>query len=225
MVLTAGRQDTPRSREALAHLCQTYWHPVYVYVRRRGYSAQDAEDLTQGFFARLLELDSLGKLSREGGRFRSFLLSSVNHYLADVWDKSRAAKRGLNLTVPLDTALAEAGYAQEPADMTTPEVLFERRWAMSLLDSVAHRLSEEFKAEGKAALFDRLSFSLTAERSAVPYAALAQRLGMSEPALRVAVHRLRQRYRRLLREEIADTVASPAEVEDELRYLMRVLAR
>ncbi|NQU09379.1 sigma-70 family RNA polymerase sigma factor [bacterium] len=223
IVLTAGRRDTSRARDALAQLCQTYWYPLYAYVRRRGYSPQDAEDLTQGFFARLLELDSLAAVAREKGRFRAFLLASMNHYLADEWDRASAQKRDARRTISLDALDAETRYAREPVDTVTPERLFERRWALTLLETVLHRLKKEYEAAGKRELFQQLRFAITGDKNAVPYADLAARLGMTGEAVRVAVHRLRRRYRQVLREEIAQTVTSPEEVKEELRALFASL--
>jgi RNA polymerase sigma factor (sigma-70 family) len=224
VVLTAARSDTTRARAALGNLYQTYWFPLYAYVRRRGYGAADAEDLTQGFFARLVAFDSLAAVTREKGRFRSFLLASLNHFLADEWDRASAQKRDARLTVPLDTQSAETRYLREPADTETPERLFERQWALTLLETVVQRLQREHEAAGKGDLFMTLRFSITGDRHTVPYAELAARLGLSDEAVRVAVHRLRRRYRQVLREEIAHTVADEAEVEEELRYLRRILA-
>jgi len=223
VVLTAGRTDTTRANAALTTLCQTYWYPLYAYVRHRGQSPQDAEDLTQEFFARLIEKNTLGKLDRKGGRFRSFLLTAMNHFLVDEWKKARAQKRGGGRVVSLDTHDAGARFGLEPVDTFTPEKLFEQNWALALLDTVFTRLRREQEAAGRGALFEALKFSLTGSRSAVPYADLAKQLGLAESTVKVTVHRLRQRYRELLREEVAQTVASPDEVEEELRGLLRVL--
>jgi RNA polymerase sigma factor (sigma-70 family) len=225
VVLAAGRAETTQARQALAALCQTYWYPLYAYVRRQGHDAHDAQDLTQEFFLRLLEHHWLAEVSREKGRFRSFLMAAMNHFLANEWDRVRAKKRGGDRQfLPLDAESAETRYRLEPADATTPEVIFERRWALTLLDQVMARLQAEFAAEGQAAVFEQLKFALTGDRSAAPYAELAARLHQSEGAVKVAVHRLRQRYRDLLRAEIAQTVDGPPEVEAELRHLIRVLS-
>lgn len=223
VVLHAGRSDTTRARQALAQLCQTYWYPLYAYVRRRGYRAEDAEDLTQGFFARLLELDSLADVHRAKGKFRSFLLASLNHFLSDEWDRARAQKRGHGQVISLDAEAAEQRFVREPADPSTPERGFARQWATTLLEAVVKRLQSEYESAGKGALFLALRSSLLGEPSEVPYPRLAAELGLSETALRVTVHRLRQRYRQLLRDEIAQTVATPAEVEDEIRHLFQAL--
>jgi RNA polymerase sigma-70 factor (ECF subfamily) len=223
-VLNAGRNDTTGAQEALEELCRTYWYPLYAFARRRGQSPQDAEDSTQGFFARLLKLDSLAEVRREKGKFRSFLLASFNHYLADEWDHARARKRGRDQLIPLDFASAEARLNRETADSLTPEKSFERKWAMTLLEAVVERIQREYEGDGKGALFMALRFSIVDDESKVPYAELSERLHLREPALRVAVHRLRQRYRELLRAEIARTVATEAEVDEEIRHLFGVLS-
>ena len=226
VVLTAGRSDTVRAHDALANLCQTYWYPLYAYVRRRGHSPEDAQDLTQAFFARLLERNWVGQADQQKGRFRSFLLSAMNHFLADEWDKARAQKRGGGiLPVPLQFDTAETRYGHEPADNVTPEQNYERRWALTLLDTVLRRLRSEYEQEGKAELFTALNPCLVGDRTAQPYAELAVKLGISEGTVKSAVHRLRQRYRQLLRDEIAQTVADPGEVDEELHHLFAVLAR
>lgn len=225
VVLRAGRSDTTRARDALAKLCQTYWFPLYAYVRRRGHSPEDAQDLTQEFFARLLEKNWVADADQSKGRFRSFLLSAMNHFLADEWDKARAQKRGGGApTLPLQFDTAETRYGYEPADNATPERSFELRWALTLLAEVLQRLQTEYEQEGKAGLFAALNPCLVGERTAQPYAELAEKLGVSEGTVKSAVYRLRQRYRQLLREEIAQTVATAGEVEDELRHLSAVLA-
>jgi RNA polymerase sigma-70 factor (ECF subfamily) len=224
VVLAAGRSDSTRARDAMESLCRTYWYPLYAYVRRRGYSAADAEDLTQGFLTRLLELDSLADVRRERGKFRSFLLASLNHYLSDERDRASAAKRDARRTISLDAQAAETRYGREPVDPLTPERLFERQWALALLETVVQRLRGEYEGAGKGELFMALRFAITGGRSEVPYGELARQLGTTEPAIRVAVHRLRRRYRQVLRNEIAQTVATPQDVEDELRSLMNSLA-
>lgn len=225
VVLAAGRGADPAAREALAVLCRTYWYPLYAYVRRRGLSPQDAEDRTQGFFLQLVRLNSLAEVAREKGRFRAFLLASMKHYLADARDREQAEKRGGGDPVlALDALTAETRYRLEPADGVSPERLYERQWALTLLGAAVERLRREHEATGQGARFMALRFAITGEKSAVPYAELAGTLGMSEEAVRVAVHRLRQRYRQVLREEIAQTVADPADVEAELADLRRALA-
>ena len=226
VVLSAGRSsDTTHAHDALARLCQTYWYPLYAYVRRRGHSPHDAEDLTQEFFARLLPSNFFASADRERGRFRSFLLTAMNHFLADEWDRIRAQKRGGGARlIPLEVETAETRYRLEPADNLTPEKVYEQRWARTLLANVIEQLRQEYAADGKEPLFTGLKSCLVKARAAVPYAELAGQLNMSEGSLRVAVHRLRQRYRELLRAEIANTVANPGEVDEELRHLFQVLA-
>jgi RNA polymerase sigma-70 factor (ECF subfamily) len=225
VVLAARRSDTTRAQAALARLCQAYWYPLYAYVRRRGYQAHDAQDLTQEFFARLLAQNWLAQADRERGRFRTFLLAALSHFLANEWDKAQAQKRGGAVQiVPLQLDSAETRYGQEPADPLTPEQCFERRWALALLDEVLSALRTEHAAAGTEEIFDALKPCLVGDRQAQPYAALAAKLGMTEGAVKVAVHRLRQRYRQLLREEIANTVANPSEVDEEMHHLFAVLA-
>ena len=224
VVLNAGRSDSVSAEEALEKLCRSYWYPLYAYVRRRGYAAEDAQDLTQAFFARLLEKDSLKNITRSGGKFRSFLLTALNHFLADEWKKDHAQKRGAGRVISLDAAEAEHLFEAEPADLATPEKLYERNWALTLLDTVFRRLRNEYEAAGKAALFAQLKFCLAGERSATPYADLAKKLGLPENTLKTLVHRLRARYREVLREEVSQTVSTTGEVEEELRCLFRALA-
>ena len=225
VVLTAGRRDTARARDALARLCQTYWHPLYAYVRRVGHSPHDAQDLTQEFFARLLEKNFLAGADESRGRFRSFLLASLKHFLANEWHKAQAQKRGGGqIPLSIDFDAAETAVHFEPADTTTADKIYERRWALTLLDCVLRRLREEFVRDGKEKLFEQLKPTLTEASRSVPYAEIARRLDTTEGAVKVAVHRLRQRYREVLRAEIADTVARPGAVEDELRNLFAALA-
>jgi RNA polymerase sigma-70 factor (ECF subfamily) len=225
VVLAAGRSDSTRAQNALARLCQTYWYPLYAYVRRRGHSPHDAQDLTQEFFARLLERHSLASADPNRGRFRSFLLSSLDHFLAHEWQKVRALKRGGGHQIlSLDLARAEQRYDLEPADTSSPDKLFDKHWAWALLEEVLNQLEAEYQQAGKAELFAALKQTLTGTRESQPYAVLAPRLGMNEAAVKVAVHRLRKRYRQLLRAEIANLVADPAQAEDELRHLFTALA-
>lgn len=225
VVLTAGRTDTVQANVALAKLCQTYWYPLYAYVRRRGYSAHDAQDLTQGFFARLLERQSLAQAYPNRGRFRSFMLGVMNHFLSDEWTRAQAQKRGGGVTfLPLQFETAETRYGHEPADNSSPEQRYERRWALALLEEVLQRLTDEYKQDGRSELFAELNPCLVGERTVQPYAELAVKLGVSEGTVKSAVHRMRQRYRQILREEIAHTVDGPAEVDDELHHLMSVLS-
>jgi RNA polymerase sigma factor (sigma-70 family) len=224
-VLAAANPEHPETQDAIAALCRTYWTPLYSYVRRRGHGPADAEDLTQGFFARLLRLESLTQVRRERGRFRAFLLAALKHYLADERDRERAAKRGAGLLEALNARDAETRYQCEPIDpAVTPDQAFDRAWAMALLDRVTATLQQDYVDAGQRQLFETLSFCLTGSRSEVPYAELSFRLGMNEPAVRVAVHRMRKRYRDILREEIARTVSEPEEVDDELSHLRQAIA-
>ena len=226
VVLAALHNDDKMTEAALGRLCETYWYPLYAYVRRRGYSVEDAQDLTQDFFARLLRRHWLADADHSKGRFRTFLLTAMERFLANEWDKARALKRGGGRpSLPLQLDTAETRYGIEPADMHTPEQAFEYRWALTLLDEVVRQLGAEFQRRGQAELFNALKPCLVGEGSAQPYAQLAITLGMEEGAVKVAVHRLRQRYRELLRAEIANTVAAPSEVEAEMRHLFQVLAR
>jgi RNA polymerase sigma-70 factor (ECF subfamily) len=225
VVLAAGSHDSAQARDALEKLCRTYWHPIFAFVRRQGHSPHDAQDLTQEFFARLLAKNYLGAVDRSRGRFRSFLLASLKHFLANEWDKAGAQKRGGHqVLIPIDVKSAETSCAFDPADEMTAEKIFERRWALTLLDQVLARLREEYESEGRTKLFEELKATLTGDRRTVAYSEIGARLGMSEGAVKVAVHRLRQRYRELLREEIAETVSGPGEVEEEIRALFSALA-
>jgi RNA polymerase sigma-70 factor (ECF subfamily) len=225
LVLAAADSQAPEAETALASLCQTYWYPLYAFVRRQGYSPHDAQDLTQEFFARLLKSHYFAAADRKRGRFRSFLLASIKHFLAHEWEKARAQKRGGGKAlVRLDAESGELRYGQEPADHTTADKLYDRRWALTLLESVLQRLRDEYCGSGRGALFDSLQPALTGEKSLPPYTELAPCLGLSEGALKVAVHRLRQRYAELLRDQIASTVASPEDIEEELHCLFEALS-
>ena len=226
MVLTAQEGEEAGAAPALETLCRTYWSPLYAYARRRGHAPHDAEDLTQGFFARLLEKEYLRTVQREKGRFRQFLLMSFQRFLANEWEYVSAAKRGGGVAaVPLDAALAERLYLAEKRIAPTPDAAFDRRWALALLEQVLARLREEFAQAGRAGAFTALKPFLTAGSGAPDYTALAAEIGGTAGAARVAVHRLRKRFRQLFREEIENTVAEPAEVEDELRHLVDALAQ
>ena len=225
VVLAARDQGSPQTAAALEKLCRAYWYPLYAYVRRRGYGEQDAQDLTQGFFARLVEKNYLQAVGQQKGKFRSFLLAALNHFVSDEWDRARAEKRGGRQTfISLDDHTAEERYRQEPADELNPEKIYERRWALTLLDQVLGQLEAEFAATGKRQLFEQLKVFLLEDKGVGSYAETAARLEMTEGALRVAVHRLRQRYGELFRDEIAHTVARPEEIEEEVRHLLRVLS-
>ena len=226
MVLLAAENDTTRANAALAQLCRAYWLPIYAFIRRRGHNVEEAKDLTQGFFAELLAKSSLAAAQQEKGRFRSFLLTALKFFLANQWDRAQALKRGGAQTfIELDAATAEERYRIEPAESFPDDTLFDRRWALAVLEQVMAALREDYRSAGKEAVFEALKPLLTQAESALPYAGIGARLGMTEAAIKVAVHRLRQRYRELLRKEIAETVSNPDEVEDELRYLFAALAR
>jgi RNA polymerase sigma-70 factor (ECF subfamily) len=225
VVLAAGRNDTTRARAALEQLCRAYWHPLYAYVRRAGQSPEEAQDLTQEFFARLLAQNTVARADPRRGRFRSFLLASLKHFLANEWEKARAQKRGGRvqfLTLQFDTAETRCVQPAAPGD--TPDRAFDCQWALALLDLVLGHLRKEYTDSGRDALFLGLKDTLMGGRTEIPYRELAARLDMSEGAVKVAAHRLRQRYRELLREEIAHTVAGPEEVEEELTHLFAALS-
>lgn len=225
VVLAAGRRSDPQAQLALEELCRTYWFPLYAYVRRRGHTKEDAEDLTQAFFARFLEKNYLAKLDSERGRFRAFLLASLKHFLANEWDKSQRQKRGGGVPLlSLDWQTADTQFQVAAAHERGPEQAFDREWALALLANVVKRLQAECVAEGKSAQFAELKVFLTTGKGEVSHAAAAQKLGLEEAAVRVAVHRLRKRYRVLLRAEIAHTLADPAQVDEELRALFGAFA-
>ena len=224
-VLAAGKPDSPEAARALDQLCRIYWFPLYAWVRRQGHSAHDAQDLIQGFFARLLEHKDLAAVDPARGKFRSFLLAALKHYVANERDRALAWKRGgRHELVSLELDTAESRYGAEPVDRLSADLLYDRRWALTVLEQVMARLRDEFKQRGKEALFDELKSCLMGERLDQPYADLAAHLRVSESAVKVAVHRLRRRYRELLRDEIAQTVGDADSVDDELRHLMAVLA-
>jgi RNA polymerase sigma factor (sigma-70 family) len=225
VVVAARDGDDDRARAALAELCRMYWYPLYAFVRRKGHRADEAQDLTQEFFARLLEKDFLAVIDRGKGKFRSFLLAACQHFLANEHDRANAQKRGGGRShFSLDWQDAENRYAHEPAHALTAEKLFERRWAVTLLDEVLLRLKAEYDQSGKGALFEHLKGFLTQPSETAPYRELAASLDMTEGAVRVAVHRLRRRYRELLEEQIAHTVETPDQVADEIRSLFAALA-
>jgi RNA polymerase sigma factor (sigma-70 family) len=224
LVVAAGDPHRKEAGSALASLCEHYWYPLYAYLRRRGYPADEAQDLTQEFFMRVLEGRYLNRADPEKGRFRSFILTSLKFFVADEADRLRAHKRGGGAVVPLEFSSGEQRYQREPAHDETPERIFERRWALSVLDRVAERLREEFVQHGRPEHFERLKVFLLGQSDA-PYATLARQMNTSEGALKVAIHRLRKRYRELFRQEIADTVADPSDVESELRFLADVLTK
>jgi len=226
LVLAARDKQSPQSAEALEKLCRAYWYPLYAYLRRTGQSRENAEDLTQAFFARLLEKHFLDSAAQERGRFRSFLLIALKRFVANEWDREQAQKRGGGRThISFDTELAERKFQSEiVAPEVSPDRAFERRWALTLIEQTMSRLRAEFERSGKIPEFERLKVFLTADKTKIPYAAAAGELGMTESALRVAVHRLRKRYRELFREEIAHTLAEGESVEEELQHLLGVLS-
>jgi RNA polymerase sigma-70 factor (ECF subfamily) len=222
LVVAAGDPQRKEARSALVFLCEHYWYPLYAYLRRSGYPTDQAQDLTQEFFLRVLEGRYLDRADPEKGRFRSFILTSLKFFAADERDRRHARKRGGGVLAPLELSSGEERYQREPAHDETPERIFERRWALSMLDRVVERLRNEFVHHGRPEHFEQLKMFLLAQAD-TPYAALAREMNTSEGALKVAIHRLRKRYRELFRQEIADTVADPVEVESELRYLAAVL--
>jgi len=225
LVLSAGNRGSLQSATALATLCETYWYPLYVFVRRRGRDADDAQDLVQAFFARLLEKNDLAAAGRERGKFRSFLLTSLKHFLANEWDRQRAQKRGGGQPLlSIDFGTADDRYRAEPSHDLTAEKVFERRWAMVLLANVLARLQQEFVQAGKSDTFDHLKIFLTGEQPALTYGQLGAELAMNEGAVKVAVHRLRRRYRDLLRDEIGQTLADPEEIDQEIRDLFAAIS-
>ena len=220
VVLAAGQRSTPQSDQALEQLCKTYWFPLYAFVRRHGHTKEDAEDLTQAFFARFLAKNYLDGLSAERGRFRAFLLASLKHFLANEWDKSRRRKRGGG-TAPLslDWQIADTQFQVADRNEPSPDKVFDREWAVTLLAKVIERVRAECEAENRGKQFAELKVFLTAGKGELSHADAARKLGMDETAVRVAVHRLRKRYRQLLRDEIAQTLSDPAMVDEEMRAL------
>ncbi len=225
VVLAAQDGNSPQSREALETLCRASWHPLYAYVRRLGHTPDDAKDLTQEFFRRLLEKDWLAGVDRQKGRFRTFLLVALKRFLANEWKRAARRKRGGGAAhLPLDTAIAERCYQAEPAQRLPADRLYERRWALTLLERTMDRLRDEYGRAGKAAEFQLLKRFLTTDKSAIAYAGIARDLDITEGAARVAAHRLRRRFREVFREETAQTVAAAEDLDDELRHLLLALA-
>ena len=224
-VVQTAKSADPQGREALSTLCQDYWHPIYAFIRRQGCGAEDARDLTQGYFLQLLEKGVLREVEPTYGRFRSFLLASVRHFLSDARDRERAVKRGGGRsTIPLDEAFAEESYRREPHTELTPEEIFERRWALTVIDRAVRRLREDSERRGKLGQFERLKQFLTGAGSDT-YRKAGADLGMTEDAVKVAVHRLRRRYGEMLRLEVEETVAHADEVDGEIRHLLEVIGR
>jgi RNA polymerase sigma-70 factor (ECF subfamily) len=225
MVLEARNKESSGSSHALESLCQSYWYPLYVYIRRQGHAAHDAQDLTQSFFARLLEKDYLQSAAREKGRFRTFLLVATKRFLLNEWDKIRTQKRGgTYVIISLDEEMAERRYRAEPSDALPADEVYDRRWALTLLEQAMARLRGSYVASDREEEFDYLKTFLTADRNDIPYRGIAESLQMTEGAARVALHRLRKRFRRFFREVIADTVSNPEEVDEEVRYVVSILS-
>ena len=226
VVLAAGEVQSPQAAQALETLCRAYWYPLYAYIRRRGYAPEDAQDLTQEFFARLLQRNYPAQADRTKGKFRSFLLLTLNHFLSDEQEWAAARKRGGGqVIVSLDGLNPEDRYRLEIADELDPEKLFERRWAQTILDQALARLRAEFVADGKAEHYEILKAFEPGEQKTTSYAEAADRLGVSESAIKSLIHRLRQRHRELVREEIAQTVSTAAEIDEELHYLIAVISQ
>lgn len=224
VVLEACATSAPRARAALETLCRTYWYPLYAFVRRRGHGPDEAQDLTQDFFADLIERESLRSVERSKGRFRSFLLGAMQNHLATEHKKAQALKRGGQCAfVSIDEQDAEGRYLREPAGNLTPERIFERRWALTLLENTLAALHLEYLRAGKLEVFEALQRTLSGDQDAPAWSAIAPKLALTEGATRVAAHRLRRRYGELLRDAIAHTVSSPEEIEDEINHLFRVL--
>lgn len=225
IVLAAGQHASTQSLGALENLCRSYWYPLYAFVRHRGHSPEDAQDLVQGFFARLLEKHDLAAVEEGHGPFRCFLLTALRHFLANEWDRARAAKRGGGVRpIPLDDVLAESRYGQEPAHDLTAEKVYERSWALTVLAQVREQLRREYQEAGESGRFDYLEKFLPGEESELTQAQVGERLGLREGTIKSEVHRLRQRYRAVLRDQIAQTVATPDEVTEEIRHLIAVVS-
>jgi RNA polymerase sigma factor (sigma-70 family) len=221
LVLAADGSSSAESEQALSRLCHTYWYPLYAFVRRQGRSPEDAEDLTQGFFTHLLEKKALRAVERNKGKFRSFLLASLKHFLANDWDRQHAAKRGgKHSIISLDDDTAEDRYLREPSHDATPEKIYQQTWALTVLKTVLEQLQKEYAATGKGHLFEALQDHLIGDENAAAYASAAAQLGMKEGTVRMAVLRMRRHFGYLLRSEIAHTVADPGEMEEELRHLV-----
>jgi len=226
MVLAAASREPEHGPRAMEELCATYWFPLYTYVRRQGWSPQDAEDLTQDFFARIVEKETLANVGPEKGKFRTFLLVCLKRFLANEHQRRLAAKRGAGRKpISFDGAEAEQRYGLATGEEDSPELAFERRWAMAVLERAIGRLAAEFATRGKEKLFNHIKVYLAADQAAPPYAKMAEQMGVTEAAVKVAVHRLRGRYRTLVEEEIAATLEDPAQVNEEIEYLMHVLSR
>lgn len=225
VVLATGGSDREKAHEALEQLCAAYWYPLYVFARRQGYDAAESEDLTQEFFARLLQRNDLAEVNPKRGRFRSFLLASFKHLLANEYHRQQTEKRGgLAILVSLEREEPETRYRLEPADPVTPETLFERRWALTVLERAVERVREEYAVSEKADLFEALKEFLSNQKS-LPHAAIASKYGISVGAVGVTIHRLRKRYAEVLREEISHTVSTREDIDDEIRHLIAAVGR
>jgi RNA polymerase sigma-70 factor (ECF subfamily) len=226
VVVAAGEEGSEQAAAALSRLCQTYWFPVYAFIRKRGHSPEQAQDFTQEFFAVFLEKNYVTKAARDRGRFRTFLMSSVENFLHDQHDRAQAQKRGGGQKfLSLDYDDAEERYRIEPVEEGDPATIFEQQWAATLLETVLNRLRDEFGAQGRMDLFEDLQAHLWGDAESIPYSRLAQKSGLTESNIKVIAHRMRQRYLELLREEIAQTVAMPGEVDDEIQHLMRIVSQ
>jgi len=223
-VVLEAQGESPAAQQALEKLCRTYWRPIFAFLRRQGLSTEEAEDITQGFFAQLLERKSFDAVRKEKGRLRSYLLGALKYFLADEQRHAMAIKRGKGQRlISLEELRAGEQIEMEPADSITAEMIYERRWALTVLEQVLDRLKNEYRTAGNAALFDSLKQLLPDEPGSPSQAEIAADLGMTENAVRQAFYRFRQRYQSLLREEIAHTVATPGDIEDELRHLIAVV--
>jgi RNA polymerase sigma factor (sigma-70 family) len=225
-IVRAGHGDSVEWAAALNELCQVYWRPLYAYARHQAYAAHEAEDLTQAFFARLIEKDLVAQAAPEKGRFRSFLLTVFKRFLANEWHHQHTQKRGgFQPVVPIDTEIAESCLGPAPSHLEPPDVLFERQWAMTLLEQVMRQLQREYAESGRSSLYDRLEACLVRDEAALRYADIGAQFNLTEAAVKMAMQRLRARYQTILREEIGKTVASPEEVEDEIRDLFAAFKR
>ena len=223
VVLSAGQPGAPHAAEALEKLCRAYWYPLYVFVRRQGNSPEDAQDLTQNFFSRLLEKNYLARADRDRGKFRTFLLGSLKNFLINEWKQAGRLKRGGGVEfLSINPNAAEDRYAAEPTNEPTPDAAYEQRWAVTLIEQVLTALRQEFLAADKGQLFEELKGFIWGEKSTASYAVIGGRLNLTEGAVKAAVHRMRERFRVLLRTEVAKTVARPEDIDGELRYLISV---
>ena len=226
MVLAAGENPSPGSSAALERLCRTYWQPLYAYARRLGHRPEEAQDLVQAFFARLLEKRFLETADPQRGKFRSYLLSAFKHFVANEWRRENTVKRGGRAVITsIELELAEDAYRREPTDSLTPQDVYEKRWVLSLLENVFVQIRREYAGPEKKQLFDCIKGHLTGDAPGCTYQELADRLGMTEGAIKVAVHRLRKRFKETLMAEVADTVAAPEQVEEEIGYMLQLMSR